>query len=235
MSPTSRPMAGSARGRSATAAPGAHQVTTRLVPRESRFVDQGDIHPGPGKHKSGDTARRSASDDEHVKAGHAHPAPPPSRIYSGIFSPMEERMPTETRGRNLFAQQLFSSLPKRYDQLAEVLSMGQNGRWRRAMVDHIAPTSPAPDTGRGIGDRWRCLATRNAHFVRCRRRGSDQEHACSGKRELAEAGMSERISLVVGRAEQLPFADGTFDALTFTYLLRYVDDPQATLVELAES
>ena len=52
-------------------------------------------------------------------------------------------MPTEIAGdRNRFAQQLFASLPKRYDQLAEILSMGQNGRWRRAMVDHIVPTSP---------------------------------------------------------------------------------------------
>ena len=36
-----------------------------------------------------------------------------------------------------------------------------------------------------------------------------------------------------GRAERLPFDDGSFDALTFTYLLRYVDDPAATLRELA--
>ena len=44
--------------------------------------------------------------------------------------------------RNRFAQDLFTPLPQRYDRLAEVLSMGQNGRWRRAMVDHIVPTSP---------------------------------------------------------------------------------------------
>ena len=54
-----------------------------------------------------------------------------------------------------------------------------------------------------------------------------------GQENVAKAGMGERISLVAGRAEQLPFPDGTFDALTFTYLLRYVDDPQATLSELA--
>ncbi len=42
-----------------------------------------------------------------------------------------------------------------------------------------------------------------------------------------------RIELVVGRGEQLPFPDATFDALAFSYLLRYVDDPQATLTELA--
>ena len=41
--------------------------------------------------------------------------------------------------------------------------------------------------------------------------------------------MSGRIQLVAGQAEQLPFPDETFDALTFTYLLRYVEDPQATL------
>jgi demethylmenaquinone methyltransferase/2-methoxy-6-polyprenyl-1,4-benzoquinol methylase len=37
---------------------------------------------------------------------------------------------------------------------------------------------------------------------------------------------------VHARAEELPFEDASFDALTFTYLLRYVDDPAATLREL---
>ena len=69
---------------------------------------------------------------------------PPARIYSEILSPLEERMPTDIAAdRNLFAQELFASLPKRYDRLAEILSMGQNGRWRRAMVDHIVPAAPA--------------------------------------------------------------------------------------------
>ena len=51
---------------------------------------------------------------------------------------------------------------------------------------------------------------------------------------MAAAGQAGSGSaLVAGRAEQLPFPDATFDALTFTYLLRYVEDPQATLAELA--
>ena len=41
------------------------------------------------------------------------------------------------------------------------------------------------------------------------------------------------IGNVLGRAEELPFPDASFDALTVTYLLRYVDDPGATLRELA--
>ena len=47
-------------------------------------------------------------------------------------------MPVTTEARNRFAQRLFTPLPSRYDRLAEILSMGQNGRWRRAMVDQIA-------------------------------------------------------------------------------------------------
>lgn len=49
-----------------------------------------------------------------------------------------------------------------------------------------------------------------------------------GDRELAEL-----VTLVRGEAERLPFADDEFDHLTFTYLLRYVEDPLATMVELA--
>src|SRR6185437_2686825 len=54
-----------------------------------------------------------------------------------------------------------------------------------------------------------------------------------GQENVVEAGMDQRVGLVAGRAEQLPFSDRTFDALTFTYLLRYVENPQATLSEMA--
>ena len=50
------------------------------------------------------------------------------------------------------------------------------------------------------------------------------------QRNVAAAGA--RVQLALGRGEQLPFADATFDAVTFTYLLRYVDDPAATIKEL---
>jgi demethylmenaquinone methyltransferase/2-methoxy-6-polyprenyl-1,4-benzoquinol methylase len=141
---------------------------------------------------------------------------------------------TEIAGdRNRFAQQLFASLPKRYDQLAEILSMGQNGRWRRAMVDHIVPTSPDRmlDVASGTAGVALQLAARTPSAIV----GVDltRNMLARGQENVAEAGMTERICLVAGRAEQLPFPDGTFDALTFTYLLRYVDDPQATLREMA--
>jgi demethylmenaquinone methyltransferase/2-methoxy-6-polyprenyl-1,4-benzoquinol methylase len=143
-------------------------------------------------------------------------------------------MPTAVAGdRNRFAQQLFTPLPDRYDRLAEVLSMGQNGRWRRAMVDRIASTSPTTmlDVATGTAGVALELAERTAsHIV-----GVDLTTGmlARGRENVTKAGLSARIELVAGRAEQLPFSDGAFDALTFTYLLRYVDDPQATLCELA--
>ena len=111
--------------------------------------------------------------------------------------------------------------------------MGQNGRWRRAMTDHIVPTSPARilDVASGTAGVALLLAARTSADIV----GVDltKNMLARGQENVAEAGMGERICLVAGRAEQLPFPDGAFDALTFTYLLRYVDDPQATLSEMA--
>ena len=54
-----------------------------------------------------------------------------------------------------------------------------------------------------------------------------------GMANVGTAGREGQVAMAVGRAEQLPLADESVDALTFTYLLRYVEDPQATLHELA--
>jgi demethylmenaquinone methyltransferase/2-methoxy-6-polyprenyl-1,4-benzoquinol methylase len=142
-------------------------------------------------------------------------------------------LPDLADDRNRFAQRLFTSLPQRYDRLAEVLSMGQNGRWRRAMVDRIAPSSPGRvlDVASGTAGVALQLAARTPADVV----GVDLTIGMleQGQRNVARAAMNQRVQLVNGRAEQLPFPDASFDALTFTYLLRYVDDPQATLRELA--
>ncbi len=136
--------------------------------------------------------------------------------------------------RNRFAQHLFTPLPQRYDRLAEVLSMGQNGRWRRAMVDRIiAGGQPQKilDVAAGTAGVSIQLARRTGAQVI----GVDLTEPMlrQGHANVSAAGQSGRVGLIAGRAEQLPFPDASFDALTFTYLLRYVDDPQATLAELA--
>lgn len=134
---------------------------------------------------------------------------------------------------NQFARELFAGLPKRYDVLEEVLSFGQNRRWRTAMVDAIVGGEPARvlDVATGTAGVALMLADRtDAQVV-----GIDltEEMLRQGRRRVARRGQDRRVTLVVGRAEQLPFRDGSFDALTFTYLLRYVADPASTLAELA--
>lgn len=134
---------------------------------------------------------------------------------------------------NQFAQSLFTPLPNRYDRLAEWLSFGQNGRWRRAMIDHI--TGPGVASVLDVASGTAGVAIQLARRTSARVAGVDLTEPMlrQGRRNVGRAGLAGRIGLVTGRAERLPFADRSFDALTFTYLLRYVDDPAATLAELA--
>ena len=137
---------------------------------------------------------------------------------------------------NRFARDLFDRLPARYDRLAELLSFGQNGRWRAEMVGRVAGTVPAGgvilDVASGTAGVALQLAARSpgARVV-----GLDLTEPMlrEGWRRVTAAGGRDRIALVAGRAEQLPLPDASVDGLTFTYLLRYVRDPQATLAELA--
>ena len=141
-----------------------------------------------------------------------------------------ERPPSRDPG---FAQELFTGLPARYDLLAEVLSFGQNGRWRRAMVGRIVPAAPPRilDVATGTAGVALQIARRTpGHVV-----GLDLTEAMlrRGQENVRRDGAENRVRLVAGSADRLPFPDASFDALTFTYLLRYVADPAATLRELA--
>lgn len=137
------------------------------------------------------------------------------------------------REPNRFARSLFDGLPTRYDRLAELLSMGQNRRWRAAMVDAVAVSHPGSvlDVATGPGGVAVQLAQRTGAHVT----GVDltPEMLRQAARTVVRRRLPGRIALVQARGEQLPFPDATFDACTFTYLLRYVTDPGATVAELS--
>jgi demethylmenaquinone methyltransferase / 2-methoxy-6-polyprenyl-1,4-benzoquinol methylase len=144
-------------------------------------------------------------------------------------------MPDDVSGPNRFARDLFAPLPARYDRLAEILSFGQNGQWRAEMVSHVVPVVPPDGLILDVASGTAGVALQLEARGRARVVGVDltEEMLRQGHRRVAAAGRGQRIGLVAGRAERLPFPDAHFDALTFTYLLRYVQDPQATLAELA--
>lgn len=132
-----------------------------------------------------------------------------------------------------FARTLFAGLPARYDRLAAILSLGQDRRWRREMIDRVASSHPLTvlDVATGPAGVALELADRTDALVI----GVDlsPDMLARGASNVDAAGRNDRIALVLGQGERLPFPDATFEALTFTYLLRYVANPTETIAELA--
>ena len=128
---------------------------------------------------------------------------------------------------------LFTGIAPQYSWAGAVLSFGQDPRWRRSMVSKLGavPGSLVLDVAAGTGLVSRELAARRR--VRVVSFDASEPMLRAGLPANEAAALDDRITPVLGRAEALPFADGAFDALTFTYLVRYVDDPAATMRELA--
>lgn len=139
----------------------------------------------------------------------------------------------ELSARTQQARELFAPLGPTYDRYASLLSFGQDPRWRGFLVSRIpADAARVLDVASGTAAVAIELARRSPERLVL---GIDQspEMLAAGRARVEQAGLGARIELREGRAESLPFAAAEFDALTCTYLLRYVDDPGATLSELA--
>ena len=130
--------------------------------------------------------------------------------------------------RRAHAIELFAPLGPTYDRYARLLSLGQDPRWRSFLVSRldVGPSDTVLDVATGTG----AVASELVGRTGCSVVAVDQSAEM-----LAEARrrVPGRVSLVLGDAERLPFPDASFDGLTVTYLLRYVDDPARTLRELA--
>jgi demethylmenaquinone methyltransferase/2-methoxy-6-polyprenyl-1,4-benzoquinol methylase len=132
------------------------------------------------------------------------------------------------------ALDLFAGLPRHYDLIAALFSFGQDPRWRRAMVRRLE--SSAGDRVLDVATGTGLVAAALVHRSGCAVIGLDQSEEMLARARERVAGdplLTERVTLERGEAERLPFAAGSFDGLTFTYLLRYVDDPASTMRELA--
>jgi demethylmenaquinone methyltransferase / 2-methoxy-6-polyprenyl-1,4-benzoquinol methylase len=145
--------------------------------------------------------------------------------------------------RKRHALALFASLPREYDHMGAVLSFGQDPRWRRALVTAIDPRpgERVLDVATGTGmvafelvrrTNCRVVGVDQSEEMLARARARMSSHRPGPARGSCRDGLDQRVRFIRGEAERLPFADAEFDAVTFTYLLRYVDDRLATMREL---
>ncbi|MGI8885818.1 MAG: class I SAM-dependent methyltransferase [Gaiellaceae bacterium] len=128
--------------------------------------------------------------------------------------------------RTAHARELFAPLGPSYDRVGAVLSFGQDPRWRRFLASRLpADYGHVLDVATGTGLVAAELLRRGFRVT-----GLDQSEEMLA---VARHRLEIDVELVQASAESIPFPDATFDHVTFTYLLRYVDDPGATLAELA--
>ncbi len=152
----------------------------------------------------------------------------PHAVSVGIGDgPQASRSP-----RKLEALELFDGLERRYDALSAAFSFWQDPRWRSAMVDGLCLLGGERvlDVATGTG----LVAAELRARADCSIVGVDQSPAMlAAARARFAAVPGADVELLQAEAERLPFADESFDVVSFTYLLRYVDDPPATMRELA--
>ncbi len=127
---------------------------------------------------------------------------------------------------------MFDGIARRYDLLNRVMSLGQDQRWRRALVRALALADGdrVLDVATGTGDVAAAIldAQPNASVV-----GLDQSAAMLASARGKLARFAERLTLVEGDAQALPFADDSFASACIAFGIRNVPDRERALAEMA--
>lgn len=123
---------------------------------------------------------------------------------------------------------MFDSTAKRYDLMNDVLSMGQDRLWRRVVARAVGAR-----TGERVLDLAAGTGTSTVAFART----GAQSVACDFSTGMLNVGMEKNgrtpgLRFVAGDAMRLPFADASFDAVTISFGIRNVVDPDACMREM---
>ena len=120
---------------------------------------------------------------------------------------------------------MFDHVAAKYDRTNDVLSLGQDRRWRQAVTQalDLRPGELVLDLAAGTGTSSEPFAGLGARVV-----------PCDFSLGMLRVGRDRRpdLGFVAGDATRLPFADGAFDAVTISFGLRNVVDVDAGLAEL---
>ena len=121
---------------------------------------------------------------------------------------------------------MFDEVAARYDLTNTVLSLGQDRGWRRAVAQalDLKPGERVLDLAAGTATSSAALARSGADVVGC--------DFSLGMLRVGHRAGHEGVELVAGDALRLPFADGSFDAVTISFGLRNTQDVDVALAEL---
>ncbi|MBP6941078.1 MAG: bifunctional demethylmenaquinone methyltransferase/2-methoxy-6-polyprenyl-1,4-benzoquinol methylase UbiE [Syntrophorhabdaceae bacterium] len=130
-------------------------------------------------------------------------------------------------------KEIFSTITGRYDLLNHVLSMGIDIYWRRFAVKKMRffKTFRLLDVATGTGDVAVCASAVHPDIGIT---GLDfiQNMLKAGKAKISRKGLGQKISLVQGDAESLPFSDNTFDVVSIAFGIRNIPDRKAAIEEM---
>jgi demethylmenaquinone methyltransferase/2-methoxy-6-polyprenyl-1,4-benzoquinol methylase len=129
---------------------------------------------------------------------------------------------------------MFNAIAHRYDLLNRVLSLGNDQRWRRLLVESLAlkPGQRALDLATGTADVAIQVARRHPE-VKVVGVDPSEKMLEIGRVKVAELGLQARLELQLGDGQQLPFEDNSFDAACIAFGIRNVPDRPRALREMA--
>jgi len=124
------------------------------------------------------------------------------------------------KGKKEQVAQMFDAISENYDGLNRVISFGIDVKWRKKVVAIVGENNPKQilDIATGTGDLAIMMATLNPERIV----GLDISAGMLevGKQKISKANLSDKIEMLVGDSENMPFEDNTFDAITVSFGVR---------------
>lgn len=128
---------------------------------------------------------------------------------------------------------MFDTIAHRYDLLNRIISLGVDNRWRRRAVEALAcqPNHKVLDLATGTGD-LALLTVQSYPGVRVVGLDPSQKMLEVGEQKIKKLHLTERITMQVGDAQQLPFEDQSFNGVSIAFGIRNVPDRLQALREM---
>ncbi|WP_310556042.1 bifunctional demethylmenaquinone methyltransferase/2-methoxy-6-polyprenyl-1,4-benzoquinol methylase UbiE [Flavobacterium sp.] len=135
-------------------------------------------------------------------------------------------------GKKEQVAQMFDAISTKYDKLNRVISFGIDVKWRKKMLTMVTKTNPDTilDIATGTGDLAILMSATNAKKII----GLDISAGMLevGKQKISARNLSEKIEMILGDSEKIPFDDNHFDAVTVAFGIRNFENLEKGLLEI---